>query len=774
MMEQTNMNKKLLFLFFLLMTTITLCAQQESVEYVECSWNADSSKVVKQVKNCDQYIEITGNTDNDIYMTDGNWYVVRGGNVTCSKNVIVSGTVHIILYRKSSFYCYNGIKVEVRDNAELHIHTQPSGMGTLHAEHSNYKHAGIGSWGDDSDNNAGTIVIHGGNIYATGGESGAGIGGGKSCSCGIVRIYDGEVTAQGGKDGAGIGGGEDRGINVGTGVYIYGGTVNATGGYDSAAIGAANGGWQGAPVYIYGGTVNAIAGNNASGIGGPISGSGGDVYIYGGKVTAQGGDDAAAIGGGSGRFDHIYISGGEVIATGGKNAAAIGNGNNPSRDDVKHQEINISGGIIRATGGEDGAGIGSGYLSSVKKIIISGGDIRSVGKRYAAGIGGGNMGTVESISITGGTIVSIAGEECVCREAEGGSSIGNGDFNWHTGDGDKDTFRPVLSDYLMVSGGDSEDNIDGTYKNSDRAYACVWRNYIRIEPCDHREANFDVTETGHEINCNHCYAANLGFRPHNNIDQECTICHYTNLFATWNDDSQTLRFAYGTPPAEGSEYVGVMVEKVWKGWDITRSPSDETPGWQSFLHNCRHIVFEPLFSNARPNSLHAWFKGCDHLTDIQGMDNLNTENVTDMSEMFEDCNEIETLNLSSFNTSKVVNTNRMFYNCNKLQTILVGDSWNMDNVEQSDNMFAQCSSLVGGAGTFFDETYTDKTYANVDMGSDSPGYLTNSDLTSIHFNTLTDEGNKNTEIYDLAGRKHSFHNLSKGIYIQNGKKFVLK
>ena len=39
-------------------------------------------------------------------------------------------------------------------------------------------------------------------------------------------------------------------------------------------------------------------------------------------------------------------------------------------------------------------------------------------------------------------------------------------------------------------------------------------------------------------------------------------------------------------------------------------------------------------------------------------------------------------------------------------------------------MFADCTSLVGGASTSYDDEHKDATYARIDGGEDNPGYLT--------------------------------------------------
>ena len=39
-------------------------------------------------------------------------------------------------------------------------------------------------------------------------------------------------------------------------------------------------------------------------------------------------------------------------------------------------------------------------------------------------------------------------------------------------------------------------------------------------------------------------------------------------------------------------------------------------------------------------------------------------------------------------------------------------------------MFKDCTKLIGGAGTVFDNSVTDATYARVDGGTSAPGYFT--------------------------------------------------
>ena len=83
-----------------------------------------------------------------------------------------------------------------------------------------------------------------------------------------------------------------------------------------------------------------------------------------------------------------------------------------------------------------------------------------------------------------------------------------------------------------------------------------------------------------------------------------------------------------------------------------------------------------------------------------------------------------TLDLSSFDTSKVTDMSYMFQSSSDLTTIYVSNKFLTDKVTSSSSMFGGDTKLVGGAGTVFDSTKTNKTYARIDGGTSSPGYFT--------------------------------------------------
>ena len=117
------------------------------------------------------------------------------------------------------------------------------------------------------------------------------------------------------------------------------------------------------------------------------------------------------------------------------------------------------------------------------------------------------------------------------------------------------------------------------------------------------------------------------------------------------------------------------------------------PGWYGQRGKIKTVVFDASFANARPTSCYYWFSGCNNLTEIKGIENLNTENVTNMSYMFVKCKALTSLNLTSFNTEKVTDMQGMFKECSDL-TSLDLSNFNTEKVTDMRGMFWECSNLT--------------------------------------------------------------------------------
>ena len=165
-------------------------------------------------------------------------------------------------------------------------------------------------------------------------------------------------------------------------------------------------------------------------------------------------------------------------------------------------------------------------------------------------------------------------------------------------------------------------------------------------------------------------------------------------------------------------------------------------GWEAQKGNIKKVVFDASFANARPTSCCRWFADCFDLTEIDGIENLNTQNVTDMSEMFtccyaltsldvsnfntqnvEDmtdmflgCEGLSLLDLSNFNTERVENMSSMFSGCSTLQTIFASDKFVTDQVFGGDDMFIGCENLKGFIDYISDSGKDNNKYANYKTG----------------------------------------------------------
>ncbi|MQN16124.1 BspA family leucine-rich repeat surface protein, partial [Segatella copri] len=192
-------------------------------------------------------------------------------------------------------------------------------------------------------------------------------------------------------------------------------------------------------------------------------------------------------------------------------------------------------------------------------------------------------------------------------------------------------------------------------------------------------------------------------------------------------DNATLTFRYkGVKPAEA--------------YDL--NVKSNNPGWNAQKGNIKKVVFDASFANARPTSCCWWFGNCFYLTEIEGIENLNTQNVTDMRDMFtccyaltsldvsnfntqnvEDmtdmflsCRKLSLLDLSNFNTERVKNMSSMFSGCSTLQTIFASDKFVTNEVFDGDGMFQGCENLKGFIDYISNSDKDNYEYANYKTG----------------------------------------------------------
>ena len=197
-------------------------------------------------------------------------------------------------------------------------------------------------------------------------------------------------------------------------------------------------------------------------------------------------------------------------------------------------------------------------------------------------------------------------------------------------------------------------------------------------------------------------------------------------YAVFDEATNTLTFKHDTNKSDGA---------------FALNEGENLPGWYKFddnnhSHNAniiKKVIFDTSFANARPTSCYNWFYGCTDLTTIEGIEYLNTENVTNMSWMFSECSALTTLDVSNFDTKNVMEMSYMFGSCTKLKTLDVS-SFNTQNVTDMNWMFSYCSVLT----TLDLSNFDTKNVTDMSGMFSNCSALTTLDLSSFETQNVTD------------------------------------
>lgn len=128
--------------------------------------------------------------------------------------------------------------------------------------------------------------------------------------------------------------------------------------------------------------------------------------------------------------------------------------------------------------------------------------------------------------------------------------------------------------------------------------------------------------------------------------------------------------------------------------DYFLNEAREKPGWYGTKSaDIKTVVFKRNFRDARPTTCSQWFCSCTNLTSIEGLENLNTSDVTSMDHMFYKCEHLRALDLSGFNTEKVEDMSDMFSNCINLETLNLS-SFKTNNLTNMSEMFLECNKIA--------------------------------------------------------------------------------
>ena len=188
-------------------------------------------------------------------------------------------------------------------------------------------------------------------------------------------------------------------------------------------------------------------------------------------------------------------------------------------------------------------------------------------------------------------------------------------------------------------------------------------------------------------------------------------------YAVLSENNTVLTFYYdGHKQTRGGMSVGPFYYSSFQTWFNQRN-------------SITKVVFDDTMADCTSlKSTGYWFYNCQNLTEIIGLKNLNTTNVTDMEDMFDGCAKLTSLDLSGLKTDNVTFMNYMFANCSGLKSLDVS-GFNTANVTTLGAMFAGCSGLTSLDLRNFN---TDKV---TEMGSMFSGCSSLTSLDVSNFNT---------------------------------------
>jgi len=91
---------------------------------------------------------------------------------------------------------------------------------------------------------------------------------------------------------------------------------------------------------------------------------------------------------------------------------------------------------------------------------------------------------------------------------------------------------------------------------------------------------------------------------------------------------------------------------------------DNFPDLERLFQNCSNLISIDLidFASTNVTSVGWMFNNCSKLKEIKGINKINIERVYKLTSKFQNCNEIEYLDLSNFDTSNATDMGGMLWN----------------------------------------------------------------------------------------------------------------
>ena len=195
--------------------------------------------------------------------------------------------------------------------------------------------------------------------------------------------------------------------------------------------------------------------------------------------------------------------------------------------------------------------------------------------------------------------------------------------------------------------------------------------------------------------------------------------------------------------------------------NLNQVNTDDVMDMSYMFENCSQLqsVDVSSFNTAKVTDMSSMFKDCKQLSGVD-VSRFDTSKVSGMVAMFSGCSQLSSVDLSSFNTANVANMRYMFSGCSQLSSVDLS-GFNTLKVTDMEGMFSGCSQLQRVDVSHFDTSQVTSMYS---MFRNCSG-LTSLDLSSFDTSKVKP---------DASHRKDMLSGLSGLQSLQLGAQFTLK
>ena len=174
--------------------------------------------------------------------------------------------------------------------------------------------------------------------------------------------------------------------------------------------------------------------------------------------------------------------------------------------------------------------------------------------------------------------------------------------------------------------------------------------------------------------------------------------------------------------------------------------TDNTSDMSFLFCNCESIsTLDLKFDNIITRNMRGMFMNCAALQNLH-LENFKTNNVEIMWEMFKDCKSLTNLDLNSFDTSKVTDMESMFEGCKQLVSLDLSN-FETSKVQYMNKMFKNCNSL---------QSLNFKNIIATSVGTMHQMFYNCGALKYLNIYSLTENGQTIAEMFDGTSKDFKF------------------